>query len=173
MARTRSRVTLIGGCGVALAALIACGGTTASKADDGPPTAQPETSAPPPSTAPKTTTPTKPRPDKACMPVSAAMRNAIATGAGKTTGGIKLSRAAAVKSTEHAKAYYIAARFVAPGIDEQTGVWASNSLTPGEGIILAVDGFAQEFTDWPDADTTDAAMKPTDESATKATECLK
>jgi hypothetical protein len=100
------------------------------------------------------------------------MRNAIATGAEQRTGGIKLTRAFAVKSTEHANAYYIAARFTAPGVDEQTGVWASNSLTPGQGIILAVDGFAKEFTDWGDADKTDAGMTSADKGAKKAEDCL-
>ena len=38
-----------------------------------------------------------------------------------------------------------------PTTDVQTGVWATTSIEPGQGSILAVDACAQESTQWPDA----------------------
>ncbi|MFW6598131.1 hypothetical protein ACQBAU_16255 [Propionibacteriaceae bacterium Y2011] len=62
--------------------------------------------------------------------------------------GYKLIKAAAVKSPDHKEVYVVAIRFDAPGGDPVTGVWATTSLTTGP--ILSVDGFAKNFTQWPD-----------------------
>ncbi len=71
------------------------------------------------------------------------------------------------------KVYFVAGRFNVPGVDEeQVGVWATNSLEPGGGLILAVDGLAKEFTVWPDADTTDAAIDASSLGVEEAKKCL-
>lgn len=105
-----------------------------------------------------------------CLEVSGGMTKAILSATNTTP--LKLVAASAVKSSEHNKAYYIAIRFTTRGVDDDEGVWASNSLDPGSGVIMSVDAIAKEFTDWPDASTTDAAMSSTDQGAKDALSCL-
>jgi hypothetical protein len=62
----------------------------------------------------------------------------------------------------------------------EVGVWASigpPNQPPGaypdlSGRILAVDGLAQEFSEWPDADATDAAITLTTHGIAEAKDCL-
>ena len=65
----------------------------------------------------------------------------------------------------------MAARLRAPGVDE-TDVWATNRLTVGEGSILSVDGFAQQFTMWPKASKSEARISPGDAGVQAARDCL-
>lgn len=116
----------------------------------------------------RTPTSTPEAPD-GCLEVAGSKLEGIATG-GETA--ITPVAGAAVKSPDFAKVYFIAMEFSAEGIPDQVGVWASNSLDAGSGIIMAVDGFAQEFSDWPDADATDAQISKADPSVAAAKECL-
>ena len=72
--------------------------------------------------------------------------------------GMKPVRGFAVKSRDFSNVYMVAMEFSATGVNNQVGVWATNSLTSGGGLIMAVDGYAKQFTVWPDSDTTDAAI---------------
>jgi hypothetical protein len=76
----------------------------------------------------------------------------------------------AVKSPDFSNVYFLAIQFSATGIDEQIGVWARNGIDSG--IIMAVDSIAQNFTVWPDADGTDAAIASNDPSVSSAKSCL-
>ena len=100
------------------------------------------------------------------------MLDAIATGAEDGVGGLKLSNGYAVKSKDFEKVYLIAARLAAPGVEGDVGVWASNSLEPGGGLIMAVDGFAKEFTVWPDANKTDAQIDQTADGYDEVRACV-
>lgn len=113
-----------------------------------------------------------PKPDPNCGKVSDAMAAAIATGAEDGVGRIRPVAAASYRSPDFKKAFFIAVKFNAPGITE-TGVWVSNSLEPGGGVIMAADSIAQEFTVWPDASTSDAAIEVTDPAIDEAIACLK
>ena len=106
-----------------------------------------------------------------CEPVSKAMAKGIASGREDGT-GLKGGRAVAVKSPDFSKVYFIAMEFKAPCIGTEAGVWASNSLKPGGGLTMAVDGMAQEFTVWPDADSTNANISKADASVDAALSCL-
>ena len=106
-----------------------------------------------------------------CLPVSADMQAAIAQGE-ESGVGMTPVKAAAVKSPDFQNVYFIAMEFSATGVPNQTGVWASNSLEKGGGVIMAVDGFAQQFTMWPDADTTQASISAADASVEKAKDCV-
>lgn len=117
-------------------------------------------------------TPAASKPAATCLLVDSAMGQGIMSGAEAGTGA-KFVRAAAVKSPDFAKVYFIAVEFSAPGISNQVGVFTSNSLTTGGGIVMAVDAFAQEFTVWPDADTSKAAISKADPSVADAKACLK
>ncbi len=44
--------------------------------------------------------------------------------------------------------YYVAYRISAGG-EDAVGVWATTKVTTPVGPIRSVDGFAQQFTDWP------------------------
>lgn len=82
--------------------------------------------------------------------------------------GMKAVRGVAVKSRDFANVYMVAMEFSATGIPNQVGVWATNSLTAGEGLIMAVDGMAKQFTVWPDADETDAGITIMDDGVEEA-----
>lgn len=88
-------------------------------------------------------------------------------------GKITTVNAAAYKSPDFKDVYFIAMSFRVVGVDDaQVGVWASNALEPDEGMILAVNSFAQGFTDWPDADKTKADIARTDPAVDMAKGCL-
>lgn len=154
---------------VALAtALTACSSTPSTSGDDPASQEEPTTSAS--SAEPTADEPVEEQSDE-CLKVSPKLAKGIAKGE-ESGVGMKPGRAVAVKSPDFDKVYFIAMEFGATGIEDQVGVWASNSLKPGGGVILAVDGFAKEFTVWPDADKTDAAIDGADPSADAAIACL-
>jgi hypothetical protein len=76
----------------------------------------------------------------------------------------------AYKSPDFNNVYFMAVKFKATGINDQTGVWARNGIDTG--IILAVDGFAKQFTVWPDASETDAQISGADPNIDKEKACL-
>jgi hypothetical protein len=95
---------------------------------------------------------------QSCRPASKALVAAIEQGL-TVTGGGKLRRAYIVRSNDFEKVYMVAADIQGDGLegDDDIGVWATNS-PKAEGLIYAVDSVAQEFSDWGDADKTDAAI---------------
>ena len=85
---------------------------------------------------------------------------------------MKPVRGVAVKSEDFSNVYMVAMEFSATGIENQVGVWATNSLTASGGTMMAVDGTAKEFTVWPDADQTDAAITSSDDGVAEARAAL-
>lgn len=105
-----------------------------------------------------------------CLPVPAALGDGIASA---LDDGITASDWQAVKSNDFKNVYMVAAKLAGPGMgDDTTGVWATNRLEAAPGMILAVDGIAQEFSDWPDGDTTDARTSPADDGVSEARDCV-
>lgn len=149
---------------VGVVLLTACGG------DDEEQTTE-TTSAP----AETTTTTTEPEAEAAsrCEEVPADMLDAIASGL-TLDGEGTLRSGAAVRSDDFEKLYFIAAEVDAPGLEAEgdVAVWASNSLQPGGGMILAVDGLAKEFSEWPAGDSTDANITSTDDGVSEARSCV-
>jgi hypothetical protein len=89
-----------------------------------------------------------------CMRVPKALKEGIAFGLrpkGKET-GIKttgdLGKAAAVRSEDFEKVFYVSAVIEGPDV---VGTWATNSLKVGEGLIIAADPVAMEYSDWGEA----------------------
>lgn len=81
--------------------------------------------------------------------------------------GLVVDHAAAVKSEDHSKAWYVAIRFHGPGVESgEVGVWATNDLSGG--TIIAVDGFAQQFSSFPPND----GFSSTDKGASEAKTCV-
>lgn len=75
-----------------------------------------------------------------CLGVGAALVDAIETGL--TLDGGSLGRAAAVRSNDFDKVWFVAAQITGPGVND-VGVWATNSLEAGGGLIFAADGLAR------------------------------
>ncbi len=86
--------------------------------------------------------------------------------------GVRLRRVRAVRSRDFEKVYFIAAELDGPGLDgdNDIGVWATNDIEETTGFY-AVDGYAEQFSSWPDGDTTDAAFSLSDEGASEARGC--
>ncbi|PFG17912.1 hypothetical protein ATK74_2490 [Propionicimonas paludicola] len=106
-----------------------------------------------------------------CLEATNLAMNGIMKG---TTGeGMTFVSAKAIKSPDFSKVYFIAMKFSATGVEDQVGVWASNSLEPGGGLIMAIDGVAQQFSDWGPGSSTTAKISAADPSVAAAKSCLR
>jgi hypothetical protein len=127
-----------------------------------------------PRTSPTSAEEAAPPPEEGlrCQPVSAALLEAIASGL-TVSGGGKLRNGFAVKSEDFSEVYFVSAEIDGPGMegDGEVGTWATNSLEPGGGLILAVGGLAHEFSDWGHGEQTDAALSPDDDGVDESQEC--
>ncbi len=145
--------------GVLLVAVIAgCAGDTTSEESEGS-----QAQAPSPQTAS----------DAKCERASRELLDAIGTGL-EVGGGGELRRGYIVRSGDFEKVYMVAADIQGPGLEggDDIGVWATNSKQAGGGIIMAVNGVAQEFSDWGDADKTDAAIDQSADGVDQAIACV-
>lgn len=81
---------------------------------------------------------------------------------------------AVVESPDFDSVYYVAVRFKVSGAAEQTGVWVTSSLSPGdgEGSILSADAVAQQATIWPTSEPNGAQLDPSDPNIAAAKACL-
>lgn len=121
--------------------------------------------------APARTSAAPPSPAVQCLPVDQPVLDEIAGPAG-VAGALTLSNGRAYMSPDYAQVYFVAATVAVPGA-EQIGVWATNDIVPGAlGTILAVDDTAQTFTDWPDADESEARISKSDSAVTAAIGCV-
>ncbi len=86
-----------------------------------------------------------------------------------TEGGIYPVAAAAVKSLDHADAYYIAIRFSALDLrdDPPVGVWASAGGIE-DGMVVSVDAMAEEFS----GILKDSRFSTTDRGADEVRTCV-
>ncbi len=84
-----------------------------------------------------------------CDPAPKPLLAAIAEGL-TVQGGGSLRNGHAVKSEDLKSVYYVSADIQGAGLqgNADIGTWATNSLTPGDGLILAADAVAKEFSDW-------------------------
>jgi hypothetical protein len=101
-----------------------------------------------------TPTGTEPAETSRCLSVGKSLKNAIGEGL-TVEGGGKLGKAAAVRSEDFEKVWYVSAVIRGPGMDADTvGTWASN-IEPGTkdagGLIMAADSIAREFSVWGEA----------------------
>jgi hypothetical protein len=152
-----------------LTALTACAGSDqAAPGERQTAKATTSSSAPDPSTesaAPTTAS------DARCEEVSPELRETIGQGAQPAFPGLEITEAVAVRSQQYSKVYMVAGRIVTKD-DEQIGLWATNSLSPDQGVLLSVDGYAAHFTIWPKAADTEADIRLGDEGTFEAIACL-
>ena len=120
-----------------------------------------------PTPAPSASTPSSDR----CLAVSAKKLKNIATGL-TIGGGGTLTNGFAVKSNDYEEVWFIAALIDGPSMGKGVvGIWASNRLEANDGFIFAIDGFAEEFSDWGVGSTTDANITQNDDGAQEAAQC--
>jgi hypothetical protein len=89
-----------------------------------------------------------------CERASDVLLGAIETGLTVTAGG-SLRSGFGVRSDDFERVWFVAAEIDGPGMEDagDVGVWATNTAPDVQnaadiGLIFAVDGFAQEFSDW-------------------------
>ncbi|RJL27177.1 hypothetical protein D5H75_25605 [Bailinhaonella thermotolerans] len=87
-------------------------------------------------------------PKVACEQVGPDLMNAIAEGRENGV-ALKPAKAGAYRAPGGQEVYLVAMSFTG-GSGEQSGVWATSSLTGDGGAIIAVDDIAQKATGWPD-----------------------
>ena len=101
---------------------------------------------------------------------SKALLAAIASGE-ESGAGMKAVRGVFVHSGDVRNVYFVAMEFEVTGIGRLVGVWATND-TKGEGAIYAVDGTAQQYTDWPHGNSSAANITIRDYGAKAAKDTL-
>jgi len=141
----------------------------------------PQMTATPRPTAPQrpTVTPAPPptaAPSARCVPASAAQMAALRDGVQAVAAGNDVLPGFAVRSTEFERVWLVAARITGAGIPATgagPGVWAMGGEPDAPAGIYAVNGFAREFTTYPDAAKTDAAITLTTDGVAAALECAR
>lgn len=81
----------------------------------------------------------------------------------------------AVKSYDFDNVWMVAAKVYGPGIETGTGpgIWAIAGDLHNPGMVLSVDDIAKEFSAFPDASKTDAAITISDDGVKEVIECLR
>lgn len=90
--------------------------------------------------------------ENTCLTVKPELVEMIESGATADGGGHLVNASArAVKSDDYKNVYMIAAELQAAGLEGKgdIGLWFSNSLEVGEGMIFSVNPLATEFSVWP------------------------
>jgi len=113
-----------------------------------------------------------------CLAIKNWYPTEILSGNESGTGKLTLVSAAAVRSSDFKNVYFVAVKFKATGVGNQTGVWAVNGTLPQKagdlsGLTLAINPIAQQFTVWPKGNKTNAKIAVNDRSVADAIKCLK
>lgn len=127
------------------------------------------TKAPTATEAPRPTDTPRPAPPTAtmapvvadpCIRASDGQIEAIQAGVNGVAAENEVREAWAVKSKDFENVWMVAAYVYGPGMEQGAGpgVWAINGDPASPGMTLAVDGMAKEFSDYPDASKTKAAI---------------
>jgi hypothetical protein len=109
-----------------------------------------------------------------CRNVPPGLVNAMEEGL-SVTGGGTLTNAHAVKSEDFKRVFFVSAEINGAGMEGsgEIGTWAkSGPLRAGGGLILAVDSFANEFSDWGDGGETDAQLSMDNDGAEESKDCV-
>ena len=113
-----------------------------------------------------------------CLTIKNWYPTEILNGNESGTGKLTLVSAAAIRSSDFNNVYFVAVKFKATGVGNQTGVWAVNGKLPQKaedlsGLTLAINPIAQKFTVWPKGNKTNAKIAMNDRSVAEVIKCLK
>ena len=113
-----------------------------------------------------------------CLKVGQTFLDQLEDGAENDVGNMRLTHGRAIRSSvdnfrqDGGKFYLVAARLIAPGVnDPVVAVWATSEIK-GSSLVLAANRIAQQFTVYPDADGTDAEIDPLDPEVVRAENCV-
>lgn len=108
-----------------------------------------------------------------CTTVPAEMIETLNSGFSSEGYVIDSSTVRAVKSNAFKNLYFIAGRATGPQLPPpgQIGVWASNSLQAGEGMVLSVNWLATDYSVWPDGKETQAKISLSDHGKSESESC--
>lgn len=108
-----------------------------------------------------------------CVPASAIQMDYVRTGIKDIQQSNDVLQGFAVRSNDFQQVWFIAAEITGPGIEpkQAIGLWAITGEPEEPGIILSVNGFAIEFSPYPDGATTDAQTSQFDDGAQEALKC--
>ena len=112
----------------------------------------------------------------ACVNVQPDMVENIASGLSIGGGGTLVKTSArAIKSNDFKNIYFIAAEIQGQGMESkgEIGLWASNSIEAGKGMLLSVNSLAIEFSVWPNGKKSQARLSQFDHGGQEAINCVK
>jgi len=112
----------------------------------------------------------------ACEKLSTEMVKTIASALSISGGGdLEVSTARAVKSKDFDNVYFIAAEIQGMGMEGngEIGLWSSNSLQAGKGMLFSVNSLAVEFSTYPDGRRSKAHLSQYDHGGQEAIQCVK
>ncbi|HML40387.1 MAG TPA: hypothetical protein PKD23_06875 [Bellilinea sp.] len=95
-----------------------------------------------------------------CLPATQAQLDFINAGIQAVDAGNSVREGWAVKSNDYENVYMVAAMIYGAGMEDGTGpgIWALGGDPENPNTALSVNGFAQNFTPFPDASQTDAEI---------------
>ena len=102
-----------------------------------------------------------------CIKVSSNMTAVIQDGFKDKNIKLVKSTVYAVKSKDYKNIYFIAAKTG----EGEVGVWSSNSLVPGKGILMAAESYSVELSVWPDGRKSKAKLSMFDNGFSDALRC--
>lgn len=102
-----------------------------------------------------------------CVKVSNKMVSTIQDGFNDKSIKLVASTVYAVKSKDYKNVFFIAGKIG----NGEIGVWSSNSLKAGKGMIMAADAYAVELSVWPDGRKSKAKLSMFDEGFSDALHC--
>jgi hypothetical protein len=108
-----------------------------------------------------------------CVPASTAQMAAIRAGVKGEASYNDVRSGWAVKSKEFQNVWFVASKIYGPNAENGVGpgVWAISGNPSSPGLTLSVGGFANEFSDYPDAGKTQAQMSMSSDGAQEAKQC--
>ena len=110
-----------------------------------------------------------------CQQASAAQIAAIRAGVKGVTPRNDVRSGYAVKSTDRQNVYFVAAKIYGNGIEQGAGpgVWAMGGTPDRPASVMAVDGYAKEFSDWGPGDRTAAQVTMFEDGVAEAKACAR
>lgn len=116
---------------------------------------------------------TSPAQNNRCVPASQQQIETIRIGIKDIDTNNDIQTAWAVKSNDFENIWFVAAEIQGPGIlpKQAVGIWAISGDPATPGTILSVDGFAKQFSIYPDGATTDAQITMNDDGVQEVVSC--